>query len=141
MKKLLILAILSLLPTFCIAEDIQEFVVTPKGNTMEYEVKEITAKAGSKIKIIMNNTATAPGMEHNVVVLKSADKIQEVGMAAMQAAPTYIPQNDAIIAATPIAKPGQKTEIILTVPAAGDYPYICTFPGHWAMMKGVLHSN
>ena len=21
----------------------------------------------------------------------------------------------------------------------GDYPYICTFPGHWMVMNGVMH--
>ena len=30
--------------------------------------------------------------------------------------------------------------IEFTAPAEpGDYPYICTFPGHWRLMNGVLH--
>ena len=33
----------------------------------------------------------------------------------------------------------QKAEITFTAPAApGSYPYICTFPGHWRIMRGVL---
>ena len=28
--------------------------------------------------------------------------------------------------------------IEFTAPAAGDYPYMCTFPGHGAIMKGVM---
>jgi azurin len=22
--------------------------------------------------------------------------------------------------------------------AVGDYPYVCTFPGHWRIMKGTM---
>jgi azurin len=29
--------------------------------------------------------------------------------------------------------------VTFTAPAAGDYPYICTFPGHYMTMRGVMH--
>jgi azurin len=45
-----------------------------------------------------------------------------------------------ILAHTTLVQPGTKTELEFTAPAeAGDYPYICTFPGHFLLMKGTLH--
>jgi len=37
-----------------------------------------------------------------------------------------------------LVEPGTSGETTFTAPAAGTYPYICTFPGHYLMMKGVL---
>ena len=38
----------------------------------------------------------------------------------------------------PLAKPGESSEVTFTAPEPGKYPYICTVPGHYMMMKGVL---
>jgi azurin len=43
-----------------------------------------------------------------------------------------------VIAHTPMAKPGETTEVTFTAPAAGTYPFICTVPGHYMLMKGVF---
>ena len=54
----------------------------------------------------------------------------------------YIPDasKDDIIANTKLVMPNGTETIEFTAPAeAGDYPYMCTFPGHWLLMKGVMH--
>jgi azurin len=33
---------------------------------------------------------------------------------------------------------GQNDLITFTAPAPGDYPYVCTFPGHIRLMRGVM---
>jgi azurin len=43
-----------------------------------------------------------------------------------------------VLAYTQMAPSGTTSEVTFTAPAAGAYPYICTFPGHYMMMKGVL---
>ena len=44
------------------------------------------------------------------------------------------------LAHTTLAGPGESVEVIIKVPAkAGNYPYLCSFPGHFALgMKGTL---
>ena len=32
----------------------------------------------------------------------------------------------------------EETVISFTAPPPGDYPYVCTFPGHAMMMRGVM---
>ena len=61
-------------------------------------------------------------------------------MAAVQAGEKaeYVPKSDAILFYTKMAGPGEKTTVEFTAPAPGKYPFICTFPGHFALMKGIM---
>ena len=65
------------------------------------------------------------------------------GTAAVAAAATdYIPADmeSQVIAHTAMSNPGQTVEVTFTAPEqAGDYPFLCTFPGHFATMQGTMH--
>jgi azurin len=51
----------------------------------------------------------------------------------------YVPDSDDVIAYTDMTNPKAEFVIHLTAPKAkGEYPYLCTFPGHWMVMNGVL---
>jgi len=44
-----------------------------------------------------------------------------------------------VLPATQAVAPLSATALRFTAPIEpGDYPYICTFPGHWIIMKGVM---
>ena len=124
----------------------QEVILKPVGNQVAFEMVEITAKAGSQLKVVMDNIATNPGMRHNFVLLNVGPEdtatIESIGIGAIQAgeAKEYIPDSKAILAFTPMADAGQRTEVVFTVPPPGDYSYICTYLGHYIQMRGVLHS-
>lgn len=119
-----------------------EITITPVGDEMKYAQTEFTVHPGQTVTLTFTNTATSPAMQHNVAILKSTDDIQTVGAAGASAADTdYIAPRTAsrVIAHTPMSAPGETVEVTFTAPAAGDYPYICTFPGHFTMMKGTMH--
>jgi len=119
----------------------REVTIAPVGNEMRYAVTEFTVRPGQQVHLIFNNTATSPAMRHNVVILEDEEAIDRVGMAGVQVgeAADYVPQDDAIIAYTPMSDPGQTMDVTFTAPeAVGDYPYICTFPGHYALMQGTM---
>ncbi len=124
----------------------QEVILQPVGNQVAFEMVEITAKAGSQLKVVMDNIATNPGMRHNFVLLNVGPEdmatIESIGIGAIQAgeAKEYIPDSKAILAYTPMADAGKRTEVVFTVPPPGDYSYICTYLGHYIQMRGVLHS-
>jgi azurin len=118
--------------------------IQPKGNQMKYKQTEFTVAPGETIKLVFENTATSPSMQHNVVVLNSTEDeaFRRVGEAGMQAgsANEYVPEDDAILAHTSMAKPGETVSVTFTVPeTAGEYGYVCTFPGHWATMQGTMY--
>ncbi|MCB0264169.1 MAG: plastocyanin/azurin family copper-binding protein [Calditrichia bacterium] len=119
-----------------------EIVIKPVGDQMLYETTEFTVTAGSKVRVIMENTATSEAMLHNVVILKPETDKAKIGIAAIQAGADkgYIPVDPAVLFYTEITKPGEKNEVVFTAPEPGDYPYICSFPGHYLMMQGVMHS-
>jgi len=119
-----------------------EMTMTPVGNQMLFEQTEFTVQPGQTVRITFENTATTPAMTHNVVFLRTRDDIDPVGQAALTAADNeYIPASEMnrILAYTPLAEPGETVTVEFTAPSTpGDYPYICTFPGHYMMMQGTM---
>ena len=112
--------------------------VKPLGNQMKYETTQFEVKAGQKVTLIMNNTASSPAMKHNVVILTDKNAVQEIGTAAITAK-DHLPDHPAIYAATPLADAGQTTSVTFTAPEKkGNYLYICTYPGHYMMMQGTM---
>ena len=43
--------------------------------------------------------------------------------------------------ATPLAGPGERMAVVFTMPPPGEYPFICTYPGHARFMQGTLVST
>jgi len=63
-------------------------------------------------------------------------------MKAANNPPSYLPQDQsAIIVHTAMLGGGESDTIEFTAPPAGTYPFICTFPGHYAIMRGKLVSE
>jgi azurin len=120
-----------------------EVALTPVGNEMRYTQTEFTVAPGQTVHLVFNNTATSPAMRHNVVVLQQGSDVAAFGTAAVAAAATdYIPADmeSQVIAHTPMSDPGQTVEVTFTAPdQAGDYPFLCTFPGHYVTMQGTMH--
>ncbi len=51
----------------------------------------------------------------------------------------YIPRTDDVLAYTDVVPPGERFTIYFRAPEEpGDYPFLCTFPGHWMVMNGTL---
>ncbi len=119
-----------------------EITIQPVGNQMEYEQTEFTIPAGEEITLTFENTATSPAMQHNVVILNSNDDtvVDRVGQASAAAADDgYLPTDEAILAATDMAEPGETVTVTFTAPnEPGTYRYICTFPGHYTVMQGAM---
>ena len=112
---------------------------------MKYSVPTITAKPGEQLRIRLTSKGAMPkiAMAHNVVVLNRTAKVVDFVTAAMNARATdFIPAEKKadVIAYTALAGAGETVEVTFKVPAAaGDYPFVCTFPGHFqAGMKGTL---
>jgi azurin len=112
---------------------------------MKWDVPTIEAKPGEQIHIVLKAVGSMPkvAMAHNFVLLKAGVNPQDISTAAMTARDTdFIPASmkDKIIANTGLAGGGETVEVNFKAPAKpGTYPYLCTFPGHYAVgMKGEL---
>ncbi len=110
------------------------------GETMAYDKTAFTVKSGQTVHVVLTNHATSQAMKHNWVLV-SPGKEAEVATAGMTAgeAAGYVPKGSAdVLAHTGLSQPGGQVEVTFTAPAAGTYPYICTFPGHYMTMHGTL---
>jgi putative membrane-bound dehydrogenase-like protein len=111
-------------------------------DVMKYDRQLITAKAGTVVQIVFQNTDF---MQHNILLIKP-NTTEKVGAAADKLAQdpngvkmNYVPKMPEVLLASPLVNPGGKFTAVFKIPdTPGDYPYICTFPGHWRIMKGIL---
>lgn len=116
-------------------------------DTMKFNLTEIRAKSGEPLRITLKNTGRMPkqAMAHNWVLVKpmSDADLNAFGTAASSKAPDYLPADRSVVlAATKLVGSGESDTIEITAPATpGEYPFICTFPGHFAIMKGKLIVN
>lgn len=112
---------------------------------MQYNVKAFEVTEGQKVVLSFKHIGQLPviAMGHNVVILKSGTAVPSFATKCAPAKDTgYIPQDEEskkeIVAHTKILGGGESDEVTFTAPAAGEYPFICTFPGHFAIMQGVM---
>jgi azurin/glucose/arabinose dehydrogenase len=107
---------------------------------MKYDTTLISVKPGTRIRLVLRN---ADDMLHNFV-LCAPGKGQAVGEAAVALgldgmAKNYVPDSDDVLYHTTLLLPEASDTIFFNAPATpGDYDYICSFPAHAAMMKGIL---
>ena len=142
MIKLLSYLIISTVATSTHAA--QKVIIT--GNdTMQFETREFTVKSGEKVELEFKNIGKLPkiAMGHNLVILKKGisslkfgQKVMSLGASATNALPEGSMED--VIAATKLLGPGENETLTFTAPEPGDYQFVCSFPGHFAMMRGIM---
>lgn len=116
--------------------------VTITGNDqMKFNKDEIRVKTGQKVKLTLKHVGTMDikVMGHNWVLLAEGADVAAIGQAAVEAADNdYIPTDmeDQIIVYTKMLGGGESDTIEFEAPAPGTYTFMCTFPGHYALMQG-----
>jgi azurin len=121
--------------------------VTISGNDqMQFSLKEFEVKAGDDVELEFKNAGSLPkiAMGHNLVILKEGVSAIAFGGKALQAganATNALPDavKDDVLAFTKLLGPGEVEVIKFKAPAKpGIHQFVCTFPGHYAMMRGVM---
>lgn len=130
----------------------EETTATPStGNTLEIEANdqmqfnltELKAVAGQEITLVLKNVGKMDKtvMGHNVIILKVGTDVAEYAKKALAAKDTdYVPasESESVIAHTKLTGGGESDTIKFTITEKGTYDFICSFPGHYALMKGKL---
>jgi azurin len=119
---------------------VQSLVIKTVEAQMKYDVTQFYVEAGRPVEITFENPDI---MQHNLVVVQPGS-MEEVGRAgdAMGAAgfqKDFIPDKPQVMHHSKLVNPKMKEIIRFTAPEQpADYPYVCTFPGHWPIMNGVM---
>ena len=119
-----------------------EITLGTKHGQMRFDQEALAVQPGAKVKLTLKNTCE---MLHNWVLVKggTADRDRVSGKALQLGAQSmvkhFVPDDPAIVASSQIAMPGKDVVVYFVAPKAeGDYPYVCTLPGHAFTMVGVM---
>ncbi|WP_347158760.1 plastocyanin/azurin family copper-binding protein [Pontibacter chitinilyticus] len=129
--------------TDSLIQQVQELQLTAVGNTLEemhFKQDTLQVKPGALVKLELINEAQDMPMVHNVV-FTAPGKYKEVALegAAIGASGNYVPEDKNVVAASPMALPGQTVEMEFTAPTQpGTYEFVCTYPDHWQRMNGIF---
>lgn len=114
----------------------------PLPERLLYEVREFKVKAGAPVKLVFENPDMTP---HNLLIVEpgAADEVglagNEMAKLADSMAKHFIPDSPKILHRTKLLNQGDHAILRFTAPATpGTYPHVCTFPGHWPVMKGEM---
>lgn len=110
---------------------------------MQYNDTAFTVKAGKEITLTMKNIGKLPAaaMSHDVVVLKPGSDVLAFGKASTIAKDVDNVSDDLkkeIITKTKMLASGEEDTITFTLDKPGKYPFVCTFPGHYMSMNGII---
>jgi putative heme-binding domain-containing protein len=118
-------------------------LIRPVPHLITFDRTQLYVEAGKPVEIVFENVDIMP---HNFVLARPG-QLAKVGVAgeAMAADPNaysknFVPSLPEVLQATRLLSPGQVERLLINAPSEpGDYPYVCTFPGHWTRMNGVMH--
>ncbi len=111
-------------------------------NEMKYDIGSFTVRAGETVEITFTNPDF---MQHNLLIIQPG-QLETVGAAADELARSpdgaeknYVPEISQVLFNTPLVDPNSSVKLTFKAPdQPGDYPFVCTFPGHWRLMNGIM---
>jgi azurin len=109
---------------------------------MVFDLSWFAVQAGKPVQIVLGNPDAMP---HNLVIGEPGS-LEEIGTkAAAMPMPTdpdikpFVPDSPLVLYATRLLNGGETERLNFTAPAKpGEYIFVCTFPGHWVRMYGVM---
>lgn len=125
-----------------VAKNQHDVTIGTRHGQLRYSPEVFAVKPGSNVHLTFSNSDE---MIHNLVIAQgtskemdrlaeSALKLGEKGMAM-----GFIPKDPSIIVGIGLVEPGQKASVEFIAPKEkGNYPFICTFPGHSLSMRGIM---
>lgn len=122
-------------------------VVIEGDDMIRFSINRFSVSPGQMVRVTLNHVGSLPAqaMGHNVVILQAGDNAMEfgadVGMSGGSAANEFVPESlrDRVVAFTNMIGGGQSATVEFQAPTEpGEYPFLCTFPGHFAQMNGIM---
>jgi azurin len=110
---------------------------------MMFDLNYFTVQAGKPVEVILDNSADT--MPHNFVLVKPGQLTPMALKAGAMAQPddpkvkAFIPEDPNVLQATHLVTPGETEALNFTAPdKPGNYPFFCSYPGHYVKMYGVM---
>ena len=122
-----------------IFKDKFKIIISSVKDKMMYDVKEFSVETGRLVSLQFVNKDLAP---HNLLIVKpgKADEVSNLAISLAEDGPKkeWRPDTPLILWGSKMINQNQSDEIIFNAPDPGIYPFICTYPGHSQMMRGIM---
>jgi azurin len=111
---------------------------------MKFSTKALQSVVGQKITLVFKNVGKIPleKMAHNFVILKPGTNVVNFVSKCGSAASGYLPEDPEmkklILASTKRLGGGESDTIYFIPKESGEYPFLCTTPGHFSEMQGIM---
>jgi azurin len=116
--------------------------ISTDGDLLAFKPVELTCPTAALVHLTFIHTGKYISQDHDWVLTlpDEANAVDQAALRAGEAAGYVAPRGDKrVLAATRMCGKGEQVRIDFIAPAPGEYPFICTYPGHAAFMHGVLH--
>lgn len=136
----LLASVLALLPAATRAAEAPTVIRIASAPGLKFDLSAFSVRPGAEVEVIFSNTEE---MLHNFVIVKPGTR-EAVGQAALMlgagaAERDFVPPSPDVLFATKVVPAGASVSLKFTAPTElGDYPYVCTFPGHYVLMFGTM---
>ncbi len=107
---------------------------------MKYDTETFSVQAGQRVEITFRNPDV---MQHNLIIVNPG-QLEPMGALADELAQSkdgiarqYIPDSPEVLFSTRLLNANETYTLTFIAPdKPGDYPFLCTYPGHWRLMNG-----
>lgn len=121
---------------------VQVALVRTLPHKLLFDRSEIYIEAGQPAVIVLENLDIAP---HNLLIGRPG-ALNEIGAAAEQMANEpqalarhFVPNHPKVLFAMRLLQPREAERLQIVAPKEpGDYIFVCTYPGHWRVMNGLV---
>jgi uncharacterized cupredoxin-like copper-binding protein len=121
---------------------IPEVTLAAIPHMMAYDAESFTVEAGKPVRVTLRNPDTMP---HNLVI-GIPGSLETIGRQATMMGTTdyamglhFVPRIKEVLHWMKLVGPDDSETIMFVAPTTpGEYPVICTYPGHWATMNAVM---
>ena len=152
LKKLFIISLSLIVFTVQSAEEEKKIgpikIVIESNDLMKFDKSAINVEKGKAYEITLKNVGKLPkvAMGHNLIILKPGINALTFGQALITKYGATV-QNEwnpvkgsmLILKQTKMLGPGEQETLKIKFDKSGAYHYLCSFPGHFGQMRGIIN--
>ena len=123
-------------------------IVIESNDLMKFDKSAINVEKGKAYEITLKNVGKLPkvAMGHNLIILKPGINALTFGQALITKYGATV-QNEwnpvkgsmLILKQTKMLGPGEQETLKIKFDKSGAYHYLCSFPGHFGQMRGIIN--
>ena len=123
-------------------------IVIESNDLMKFDKSAINVEKGKAYEITLKNVGKLPkvAMGHNLIILKPGINALTFGQALItkygatdQNEWNPVKGSMLILKQTKMLGPGEQETLKIKFDKSGAYHYLCSFPGHFGQMRGIIN--